>query len=162
VTLNLVILALATVQRLAELWLSNRNTARLLERGAHEVGASHYPFIVAVHASWLAALWWFAPAKPIHWFWLAFFLLLQVARLWVLVSLRGRWTTRIIILPGEPLVRTGPYRFVDHPNYLIVVGEIAALPLAFALSPIALLFSGLNAAILAVRIRAENRALIAL
>ena len=161
-TLNLVILALVTVQRLAELWLSNRNTARLLERGAHEVGAAHYPFIVAVHASWLAALWWFAPARPIHWFWLAFFLLLQVARLWVLVSLRGRWTTRIIILPGEPLVRTGPYRFVDHPNYLIVVGEIAALPLAFGLWPIALLFSGLNAAILAVRIRAENRALIAL
>jgi methyltransferase len=158
-SVNLVILALVTLQRAGELWLSNRNTRRLLARGAHEVGAKHYPLIVAVHLLWLAALWWLAPARTIDAFWLALFVLLQVARIWVLATLRGRWTTRIIILPDAPLVRTGPYRFVEHPNYLIVMGEIAALPLAFGLWVVAVVFSLLNAAVLAVRIKEENRAL---
>ena len=158
-TLNIVILALVTLQRLGELWLSNRNTRRLLARGARESGAAHYPLIVAVHVVWLAALWWLAPTRPIDGFWLAMFVLLELARIWVVASLGARWTTRIIILPGEPLVRRGPYRFVNHPNYLVVVGEIAVLPLVFGLWQVALLFSLLNAAILAVRIREESRAL---
>jgi methyltransferase len=158
-TLNIVILALVTLQRLGELWLSNRNTRRLLARGARESGAAHYPLIVAVHVLWLAALWWLAPTRPIDGFWLAMFVLLELARIWVVASLGARWTTRIIMLPGEPLVRRGPYRFVNHPNYLVVVGEIAVLPLVFGLWQVALLFSLLNAAILAVRIREENRAL---
>jgi methyltransferase len=158
-SVSLVILALVTLQRAGELWLSNRNTRRLLARGAHEVGAKHYPLIVAVHLLWLAALWWLAPARTIDAFWLALFVLLQVARIWVLATLRGRWTTRIIILPDAPLVRTGPYRFVEHPNYLIVMGEIAALPLVFGLWLVAVVFSLLNAAVLAVRIKEENRAL---
>ena len=130
-TLNIVILALVTLQRLGELWLSNRNTRRLLARGARESGAAHYPLIVAVHVLWLAALWWLAPTRPIDGFWLAMFVLLELARIWVVASLGARWTTRIIMLPGEPLVRRGPYRFVNHPNYLVVVGEIAVLPLVF-------------------------------
>jgi len=158
-TLGILILALVTLQRLAELWLSNRNTKRLLARGAHEVGAPHYPLIVAVHALWLASLWWLAPARSVDGFWLALFMLLQLARIWVIATLGGRWTTRIIVLPGEPLVRQGPYRFVNHPNYLVVIGEIAVLPLVFGLWWIAVLFSLLNATVLSIRIREESRAL---
>ena len=158
-TLNIVILALVTLQRIGELWLSNRNTKRLLAQGAHETGSGHYPLIVAVHALWLAALWWLAPGRPIDGFWLAMFVLLELARIWVVASLGKRWTTRIIILSDEPLVRRGPYRLVDHPNYLVVIGEIAVLPLVFGLWQVALTFSVLNAAILTVRIRHENRAL---
>ena len=154
-----VILSLVTAQRLGELWLSNRHTKRLLKQGAVEHGARHYPLLVAVHASWLAALWWWAPAQPVNWQLIALFVLLQLARAWVIATLGGRWTTRIIVLPAAPLVRRGPYRFVDHPNYGIVVLEIAILPLAFGLTAVALVFTLLNAAALAVRIRAENEAL---
>lgn len=158
-TLNLVILALITVQRLGELWLSNRNTKRLLAQGAHEVGASHYPLMIMMHGAWIGSLWWLAPFEAIDWFWLGIFIILQAARVWMFVSLGERWTTRIIVLPRAPLVRKGLYRYVDHPNYLIVIGEIASLPLAFGLWKIALLFSVLNGAVLSVRIREENRAL---
>ena len=158
-TLTLVILALVTLQRLGELWLSNRNTRRLLAQGAREVGAAHYPMIVAVHAAWLAALWWLAPGQPIALAWLALYVLLQGARVWVLASLGPRWTTRIIVLPDAPLVMAGPYRFVSHPNYVVVASEIAVLPLVWGLWPVALIFSALNAAVLFIRIREENRAL---
>ena len=158
-TLAIVILALVTLQRVGELWLSNRNTRRLLAQGAVEHGRAHYPLIVAVHAAWLIALWWLAPGRPVEIFWLALYVLLQLARVWVLATLGPRWTTRIIVLPGAPLVKAGPYRFVSHPNYVVVAGEIAVLPLVFGLWPVALIFSPLNAAILAIRIRAENRAL---
>lgn len=154
-----IILALVTLQRLGELVIARRNTALLLARGAVEVGARHYPLIVAVHASWLAALWWLAPGQPIIWPLVTLFLLLQLGRLWVLATLGSSWTTRIIVLPGEPLVTGGPFRFVSHPNYLVVVGEIAVLPLAFGLWKTALLFSALNTAVLFIRIRAESRAL---
>ena len=158
-TLNLIILAFVTLQRLGELWLSNRNTRRLLARGAIEHAPGHYPLIVAVHASWLAALWWLAPRRPVDGFWLAFFVLIELGRIWVLASLRNRWTTRIIVLPGAQLVRRGPYRWINHPNYWVVTGEIAVLPLVFGLWKTALVFSILNAAVLAVRITRENRAL---
>lgn len=157
--LNVAILLAVTTERIVELWLSNRNTRRLLAEGAAEHAAGHYPLIVALHVLWLAALWWRAPGRTIDGFWLGMFVLVEVARIWVLASLGRRWTTRIIVLPDAPLVRRGPYRFVDHPNYCVVVAEIAILPLAFGLWQIALAFSVLNAAILAVRIRAENRAL---
>ncbi len=160
--LAVIILALVTLQRIGELWLSNRNTRRLVARGAHEFGASHYPLIVAVHALWLGALWWLAPPRPVDGFWLALFVLIELARVWVLASLGERWTTRIIVLPGAALIRRGPYRFVNHPNYVVVAGEIAVLPLVFGLWPLSVLFSLLNAAVLAVRIGAENRALASL
>jgi methyltransferase len=159
VILNIVILALVTAQRLGELWLSSRNTRRLLARGAREYGAAHYPPIVAVHALWLAALWWLARDRPVHPAWLALFILAEIARIWVLASLGTRWTTRIIVLPDEPLVRRGPYRFVNHPNYLVVTAEIVTLPLVFGLWQVALIFTTLNAAVLTVRIREENAAL---
>jgi methyltransferase len=154
-----IILALVTLQRLGELVIARRNTAGLLARGAYEVAPGHYPLIVAVHALWLLTLWWLAPGKPVIWPLIALFLLLQLARLWVLATLGARWTTRIIVLPGAPLVRSGPYRFLSHPNYAVVVAEIAVLPLAFGLWGVALVFSLLNAAVLLIRIRAEGRAL---
>lgn len=153
------ILTLVTVQRLFELWLSNRNTRRLLERGAAEHGRTHYPAMVALHAAWLAALWWFAPGRAVSIALLLVYLLLQFGRLWAIGSLGERWTTRIIVLPAAPLVRRGPYRFVRHPNYVVVTLEIAVLPLAFGLWELALLFTALNAAMLRVRIRSENKAL---
>ncbi len=158
-TLNFVILGLVTLQRLGELWFSRRNTRRLLANGAREHAPEHYPLIVGLHIAWLALLWWLAPLRPIDGFWLAMFVLIELARIWVLVSLGARWTTRIIVVPDAPLVRKGPYRLLNHPNYLVVVAEIAVLPLVFGLWRTAAVFSLLNGAILAIRIRAENRAL---
>lgn len=159
VTINIVILSLVTLQRLGELWLSNRNMKRLLAQGAQEHASGHYLPIVALHAAWLVALWLFALPRPIDGFWLAMFVVIELARMWVLASLGPRWTTRIIVLAGEPLIRRGPYRWVNHPNYVVVIAEIAVLPLVFGLWRVALIFSALNAIALAVRIRAENRAL---
>ena len=157
--LNIVILALVTVQRLSELWLSRRNTRRLLAQGAREHGSGHYPLIVAVHALWLATLWWLAMSRPVDGFWLGMFVLLEIGRIWVLATLGARWTTRIIVLPDAPLVRRGPYRLVNHPNYWVVIGEIAVLPLVFGLWQVALIFTLLNAIVLAIRVHSENRAL---
>lgn len=153
------ILALVTLQRLGELVLAERNTRRLLAKGAVEAGRGHYPFMVAAHAGWLVSLWLLGPGPPINTLPLIVYVALQVARFWVIATLGERWTTRIIVLPGAPLVRHGPYRWVNHPNYLIVVAEIAILPLVFGLPEVALFFSLLNAFVLWVRIREENRAL---
>ena len=153
------ILGYVTLERLLELVFAGRNTKRLLAKGAREHGAGHYPLIVAVHALWLATLWFLAIDRVPDPFWLAMYVLLQAARIWVLATLGPRWTTRIIVLPGEDLVKEGPYRFLNHPNYWVVIGEIAVLPLVFALPWVALVFTLLNAAALAVRIREENRAL---
>jgi methyltransferase len=161
-TLSIVILALVTAQRLGELVLARRNTRRLLARGATERGATHYPLIVGLHAAWLAGLWLLAWDRPANLAWLGVFLGLQALRVWVIASLGERWTTRIIILPGAPLVRRGPYRFLSHPNYLVVAGEMLVLPLVFGLPGYGLAFSVLNAAVLWIRIRAENAALAAL
>ena len=156
---SIAVLSFVTMERVAELFLARRNTARLLARGAKEYAPSHYPLIVALHAAWLAGLWWLAWDRQMQPAWLAAFALLQTLRVWVLVTLGERWTTRIIILSGAPLVRTGPYRFLNHPNYVVVVGEIATLPLAFDLPLYALVFSLLNGVVLWNRIFAENTAL---
>ncbi|MES1199123.1 MAG: isoprenylcysteine carboxylmethyltransferase family protein [Pseudomonadota bacterium] len=154
------ILALVALQRLVELFVAERNTRALRARGAVEIGAGHYPLIVALHAAWLAATAWFVPDDVrISFTWLAIFLVLQAARVWVIDTLGPYWTTRIITIPDAPLVRKGPYRFVRHPNYLVVAGEIAALPLVFGEWRVACVFTLANAAILALRIRTEDRAL---
>jgi len=154
-----IILALVTLQRLGELVLARRNTARLLDRGGIEIGAGHYPLLVVLHAAWLISLWISGWDHEVNWPLLAAFAMLQGLRLWVLASLGPRWTTRIIVLPGAPLIASGPYRYVSHPNYVIVAGEIALLPLALNLPWLALLFSVLNGLALVIRIRAETRAL---
>lgn len=156
-----IVLALVTAQRLGELVLARRNTAALLRRGAIEVAPGHYPAIIACHTLWLASLWAFGWWRPVEPGWLAVFIVLQAGRVWVLATLGARWTTRIIIVPGEPLIARGPYRFLKHPNYAVVAGEIAVLPMVFGLPVAALVFTLLNAAVLFVRIRAENSALAA-
>jgi methyltransferase len=157
--LSVVVLAAVTLQRLAELIYSHRNEIRLRAQGAVEHGAGHYPAMVAIHASWLIALWLFASVLRPNPGLLLIFLILQALRIWVLATLGARWTTRIMVLPTAPLVAAGPYRFLPHPNYAVVTAEIFVLPMAYGLVGLALLFSCLNAAILWVRIREEDKAL---
>jgi methyltransferase len=156
--------ALVALQRLLELWLSRRNERILRARGAVERGQGHYPLIVAMHALWLLstlvegtvrgpdlpALW------PVP---LALFLLVQPLRYWAILSLGQCWNTRILVVPGAKPVRRGPYRYFRHPNYVVVVVEILSFPLIFGAWITALVFSVLNAILLSVRIREENRAL---
>jgi methyltransferase len=157
-----IVLLLVALQRLVELAYAEHNTRRLRAAGAIEIASGHYPLFILLHGSWLVALLLFVPADaPVNWPLLCLFVLLQLARVWVVGTLGRFWTTRIITLPGAPLVARGPYRFVRHPNYLVVIGEIAVLPLVFGAWQIALIYSILNLALLAWRIRAENAALAA-
>ena len=154
------ILCLVAVQRLIELAYARSNTARLRRLGAVEADAGGYPLFVLLHAGWLVSLALFVPAETQpNWPLLGLFALLQLGRIWVIVSLGGYWTTRIITLPDAPLVQTGPFRYVRHPNYLLVAAEIALLPLAFGAFAVAGTFSALNLALLARRIRIEERVL---
>jgi methyltransferase len=154
------LVAMVAASRLAELAYAARNTKRLLSQGAVEIGRAHYPLFFLLHGSWLLALVLTSdPDRPVSPFFLAAFLVIEAGRVWVLVSLGRYFTTRIITLPGASLVRRGPYRFVSHPNYLVVIGEIATLPLAFGNWPVALVWSLLNFALLRYRIALENEAL---
>ena len=156
----LIVLGLVVAQRLGELWLADRNTKRLLAQGAVEIGAGHYPLFVILHTAWLSALAIFTPWTAVPNLWLlAVFLLLQLGRVWVIATLGRFWTTRIITLPGAPLVRSGPFRFVRHPNYWVASLEIAILPLVFGQIWIAVAFSVLNAILVTWRIRVEETAL---
>ena len=155
-----IIVLLVAVQRVAELLWARRNTRRLLAAGGHEIGARHYPLFVLLHGAWLAAIFLLVPAlAPIDPWLLAIFGALQLARLWIVVTLGPYWTTRIIAVPGQKLITHGPYRFSRHPNYLVVAGEIAVLPLAFGAWMIAAVFSLANAALLWHRITVEEQAL---
>ena len=154
------VLGFIALQRLAELAVSARNARRLRARGAVETGAGHYPLFVALHIGWLAAMALTIPAGteaslPL----LGAFAALQAARVWVIVSLGGRWTTRVLALPGEPLITRGPYRWLRHPNYLVVCAEIAVVPLIFGAWEVALAFSLLNLVLVRHRIRIEGAAL---
>jgi methyltransferase len=155
---------LVAIQRLLELRYSRRNERRLRARGAVERGAGHYPVMVVIHTLWLVSTllegllrgpvipaWWPLP--------LAAFLLVQPLRYWAILSLGAYWNVRVLAVPGEKLVRRGPYRYFPHPNYVVVAVEVLAFPLIFGAWITALVFSLLNAAFLFVRIRTENRAL---
>lgn len=155
---TLLFLSFIIVQRLGELLLARINTARLLAKGAYEVGAAHYPAMVTMHALWVACLVIFGHDKVLSYGWLALFAALQLLRLWILGTLGRRWTTRIIV-SSEPLVVRGPFRYVRHPNYALVVAEIIVAPMVLGLVWVAVLFTILNAAMLWVRIAAEGRAL---
>lgn len=157
-TPTLLFLAFIVAQRLGELVIARRNTARLLARGAHEVGSGHYPYMVAMHTTWIGCIILFGWDQPVSWPWLALFAVLQILRVWILATLGPRWTTRIIVLP-EPLVALGPFRYFRHPNYLLVVAEIIAAPMVLGLVWVAVIFTLLNAAMLWVRINTENQAL---
>jgi methyltransferase len=167
-SLNVVLLVMGVmlvgVQRLLELWYSRRNERRLRARGAVERGSGHYQVIVAIHSLWLVStlvegllrgpeppVWWPLP--------LAAFLLVQPLRYWAILSLGENWNTRVLVVPGGKLVRRGPYRYFPHPNYVVVAVEILTFPLIFGAWITAVVFSLLDAALLYVRIRTENRAL---
>jgi methyltransferase len=155
-----IIVGLVALQRLGELALAARNTRRLMAAGAVEFGRRHYPLFILLHAAWLAAILLTVPADAaIDWPVLALFVILQALRVWIVATLGPYWTTRIISAPGKKLVRRGPYRYLRHPNYLVVAGEIFLLPMVFGAWPLALVFSIANLALLAWRIRIEDRAL---
>jgi methyltransferase len=160
------VLAVAAA-RLAELRLAAENRRRLLARGAVEAGAGHYPAMVALHTAWLLA----CPAEvwllrrplipPLAAPMLVLLAAAMALRYWTIRTLAGRWTTRILVLPGAPPVRTGLFRHLRHPNYLAVAVEIAALPLVHTAWITAGAFTAANAILMAVRIPAEERALAA-
>ena len=155
-----IVVLLVAAQRLVELAYVRRNTARLLAGGAYEVGAGHYPLFIVLHGAWLAAMLVLIPADaPVSWIGLGVYAALQLGRLWVVRSLGGRWTTRIIVCPNSPLTGRGPYRLMRHPNYAIVAAEVMVLPLAFGAWQIAVAFSVANLALLAWRIHIEDQAL---
>jgi methyltransferase len=157
-TATFLFLAFIIVQRLSELVIAKVNTKRLLARGAYEVGAGHYPVMIAMHSIWIGCLLFFGYGEAVSYGWLTIFALLQVLRIWILGTLGARWTTRIIILP-EPLVVRGPFQFLKHPNYTLVVAEIIVAPMVLNLVWVAVVFTVLNAAMLWVRIGVEGRAL---
>ncbi|MDB5599945.1 MAG: Isoprenylcysteine carboxyl methyltransferase [Xanthobacteraceae bacterium] len=147
------------VQRVGELVFVARNTRRLVRAGGVEVGRADYPLVIALHAAWLIGVAILGHAQPVNVGLLAVFFVVEAGRLWVVTTLGRRWTTRVIVVPGEVLVRRGPYRLLRHPNYVIVALEIALVPLILGLPVFAVVFSLLNAAVLYRRIRVENEAL---
>jgi methyltransferase len=152
---------LVALQRLLELRLSRGHERILRARGAVERGRQHYPLIVALHLLWLLSTLIEGVLRgPVLWpVPLALFLLVQPLRYWTILSLGENWNTRILVVPGSELVRRGPYKYLKHPNYVVVVVEIATFPLIFGAWLTAIVFSVLNAVLLSVRIREENRAL---
>jgi methyltransferase len=154
------VLALVMAQRLGELALASANTRRLLARGGREAGRGHYPLFVLLHASWLLAIALTVPPErePNRGL-LLVFLVLQIARVWVVATLGPFWTTRVITVPDAPLVRRGPFRLVRHPNYWIVGAEILVLPLAFGAVWVGLVWTVLNALLIRHRVSVEERAL---
>ncbi|MGA9007469.1 MAG: isoprenylcysteine carboxylmethyltransferase family protein [Xanthobacteraceae bacterium] len=154
-----ILLAYVTVQRVAELRWAKQNEARLLAAGGVEYGQSHLPLMQLLHTAWLLGMWALACDHAVEPVFLALFILLQIGRFWVLATLGRRWTIRVIAVAGEKPVASGPYRFIRHPNYAIVIGEIAVVPLALDLPIYALAFSVLNAIVLSIRIPQENGAL---
>ena len=154
------IVGFLVLQRLVELAIARRNHRALAARGASEYGRRHYPALVAVHAGWLLALLGMIdPQTPVSIPLLAVFVMLECGRVWVVVTLGSRWTTRIMVLPGARRIRSGPYRYLNHPNYLIVCGEIAVVPLMFGAWTLAVIASALNLLALRTRIQVENKAL---
>ncbi|MGF1472924.1 MAG: isoprenylcysteine carboxyl methyltransferase family protein [Rubrobacteraceae bacterium] len=150
--------AVVAAQRLLELWYSRRNERRLRARGAVERGQEHYPLLVALHASWLVSTLLEARSRP-RILPLALFLGVQPVRYWAIFSLGVHWNTRILVIPGEKPISSGPYKYFSHPNYMVVALEVLSFPLIFGARVTALVFSVLNALLLSVRIREEERAL---
>ncbi len=148
--------------RIGELLISKSNEKWLLQNNAVEYGKSHYPFIVALHVLFIASLiveyYTRQPLAGNLCFLLLFFTLLAF-KIWVIMSLGKFWNTKIYHISNIPLIKKGPYKYLKHPNYIIVITEIAIIPLVFQLYYTAILFSILNAIMLFVRIKEENKAL---
>ena len=158
--LFVVFIIFLVTQRMTELYISKRNERWLLSQGAIEYGREHYPYIVALHTLFIASLiaeYYLSGGQPMSYIFLLLFILLLTFKYWVLSSLGLYWNTRIYRVPGAVAVRKGPYKLFKHPNYVDVVLEIAIIPLVFHLYYTALIFSVLNAIVLSVRIRVENK-----
>ncbi len=156
-----IVFAYVVIQRLAELVYANANTRRLLSEGGREHGERHYPLFIILHGGWLISIALFAvPENQPSLFLLNIFIASQTFRFWTLASIGRWWTTRIISAPHFPRVKKGPYRFIKHPNYALVIVEIALLPLLLGAPAMAITFSVLNAALLWWRIRVENAVLV--
>ena len=161
------LLVVNAFERLAELVVSQRHATALLRRGGVEYGRGHFPVMVALHVALLVGCWvepialhrTFIPA--LAWPMLIVVVAANALRWWCIATLGPRWTARVIVIPGLPLVRSGPYRWFAHPNYVAVVVEGAALPLVGSAWITACTFTVLNAALLTVRLRCETRALAA-
>ena len=159
-----IFIAIIAAQRVGELILSARNARRLRPRGAREFGAAHFPLLVAVHVLFLAGLAgevWFLGACPGGaWpLWLVLWLGAQALRYAAIRALGDRWNVRIVVVPGAPLVQSGPYRFIRHPNYVAVAIELVAASMLFGAWRTAIGVSVFNAVALRIRIRAEDAAL---
>jgi methyltransferase len=159
------LVAVVAGMRLVELAISRRNIARLRACGAVEEGSSHYSWMVAVHTAFLIAcpleVWLMKrPLAPALAAAMLFVLVAAAAlRYWVIATLGERWSTRIVLVPGQTLAATGPYRWLRHPNYLAVAAEFAALPLVHSAWLSAIIFSVANAAVLWCRVASEEAAL---
>jgi methyltransferase len=160
-----VLVALVGVERFAELVVSRRNAAWSLSHGGFETGREHYPVMVVLHTALLVGMLleaWIRRPEVDAWLaypMVALVLASQALRWWCIATLGRRWNTRVIVVPGLPLVRSGPYRYFSHPNYVAVVIEGVALPLVHAAWMTAVVFTAANAALLTVRLRVENAAL---
>jgi methyltransferase len=160
-----ILVAVIVVQRLLELRVAKRNLEWARAQGGKEYAPEHYPFMVALHTAWIVALLVEGTARGgqvsnLWWLWLGLFALAQLGRYWVISSLGSYWNTRIVIVPGGKRVKTGPYRFLEHPNYVVVAVEIFCAPMIFGAWITAIVFTALNAyLLLGIRIPAENRAL---
>ena len=159
-----IVVGVLAAQRLGELVWSKRNERRLRARGAVEHGRSHYPVMVALHAGWLASTLVESGrpstvARSVRRVALGAFLVAQPVRYWAISSLGDRWSTRVLVPPDEAPVTTGPYRYLDHPNYAVVVTELAAAPLMLGAWRTALWSTLANAALLRTRIAVERSAL---
>lgn len=160
-----VLVGLVGLERLAELVVSKRNAAWSLARGGVEYGRGHYPVMVVLHTALLAGavaeVWIRRPdfMPALGWTMLALVVLAQGLRWWCIATLGRQWNTRVIVVPGLVLVHDGPYRLLRHPNYVAVVVEGFALPLVHSAWITALVFTALNAVLLAVRLSVENAAL---
>ena len=147
--------------RTVELIISRRNEKWLLENGALEYGHRHYPYIVALHTLFIISIiieYYLSPAGC-NWIYLITFILLILCKGWVIASLGVFWNTKIYRVPGYSLIKKGPYKYVKHPNYIIVILEIFVIPMTFNLYYTAIIFTLLNFIMLSVRIRVENEAL---
>lgn len=163
--LFLIVIMLVLIQRVTELFIAKRNEKKLRAQGAYEVGAAHYPYMLALHCGFFISLitevLWLGTSPSRYILVLGgFFVVVQMLRVWCLASLGSFWNTKIIILPSAQVVKKGPYQFLRHPNYMIVCLEIVLLPLMFSAYITAVIFTLLNVAMLRVRIPVEERALI--
>lgn len=161
-----VIISIVILQRLVELIIAKRNEKFLISAGAVESGKEHYKFIVLLHTLFFISMiaeynfrGRYEEFNIINYLFLVFFIILQILRIWILKSLGKYWNTKILRIPDLQLIKTGPYKYFRHPNYIVVICEIFTIPMIFNLYCTAIIFSLLNAVMLTVRIKVENKAL---